>query len=212
MKFVIVTGGTPPSKKLLGSHMKDADTLIGVDGAADVLCGFGALADVLIGDFDTATEQSVRIHREKGGKILRLTAKKNVTDTQAAVDYAIENGASHIVILGALGTRADHTQSNIMLLLRAHAANADARIIDDNNELLVCNASITLSGTPGQTISILPLTGNVRVTATNLYYPLENLPLEFGSSRGISNVMTNNTALITVSGAYALIVITNADE
>ncbi|MBT3320227.1 MAG: thiamine diphosphokinase [Clostridia bacterium] len=212
MKFVIVTGGTPPSKQLLASHIKDADTLIGVDGAADVLCGYGELADVLIGDFDTATEQSVRIQQEKGAKVLRLASEKNETDTQAAVDYAIKNGASHIIMLGALGTRIDHTQSNIMLLLRAHAANVDAKIIDENNELLVCNDSITLSGTPGQTISILPLTGNVTVTATDLYYPLNNLLLEFGTSRGISNVMTSDTTQITVKGAYALIIIANADE
>lgn len=212
MKFVIVTGGLPPTKQLLQKHLKDADTLIGVDGAADVLCEFGITADVLIGDFDTATEQGVISQQENGAVVLRLTAEKNETDTQAAVNYAIEHAATQIVLLGALGTRADHTQSNIMLLVRAREANVDAKIIDENNELFVCNSSVTISGTPGQTVSILPLTGNVTVNAAGLYYPLINLPLRFGSSRGISNVMTSGTSQITVRGAYALIVIANTNE
>jgi len=211
MRYVILTGGIPPSKKLLIEHLSDADKLIGVDGAADVLVQYDITADVLIGDFDTANEQCVRQLQEGGAKVLRLNTEKNETDTEAAVNYAIENGADTIVMLGAIGTRVDHTQSNIMLLLRAHMANVDARIIDENNALLVSNSVVTLCGTPGQTVSILPLTGNVRVSATNLYYPLDDLELCFGSSRGISNIMKQFTSRISISGAYALIIIANAN-
>ncbi len=68
MKYVILTGGAPPTKKLLTEHLSDADKLIGVDGAADVLVQYDTIPDVLIGDFDTADEQCVSLLQERGAQ------------------------------------------------------------------------------------------------------------------------------------------------
>lgn len=212
MKCLILTGGNPPEQQCLKEHMKNADVIIGADGAADVFCKYGLVPDVLIGDFDTAKAMNVQYLEDHGAKVIRLQQEKDETDTEAAVGYALDMGSEDIVILGATGSRIDHTFSNIMMLVRADKAGVNCRIIDMINELIVSNKDCRLVGSVGQTISILPLTDEVRVSATNLKYPLNNLTLEFGSSRGVSNVMLKTEADIYITGGYALIVKTTDKE
>ena len=206
MKCVILSGGTPPGPEFLKCHIKTAGLFIGVDGAADFLVQIGITPDVLIGDFDTADPKSVTALERHGVKILRLEPEKNETDTEAAIEYAANAGADDIVILGALGGRVDHTLSNIMMLVRADRKGAACRITDEQCEMFVSDKTFILSGRPGQVISILPLTGEVCVNAQGLKYPLQNLVLNWGSSRGISNVMQKGAASISIAGGYALIV------
>ena len=59
MKYLIVSGGYPPSEKMLKSYMEKSDVLIGVDGAADFFEDIGITADILLGDFDTADVKNV---------------------------------------------------------------------------------------------------------------------------------------------------------
>lgn len=209
MKCVILSGGTPPGPEFLKCHIKTTGLFIGVDGAADFLVQIGITPDVLIGDFDTADPKSVTALERHGVKILRLEPEKNETDTEAAIECAANAGADDIVILGALGGRVDHTLSNIMMLVRADLKGAACRIIDEQCEMFVSDKTFTLSGRTGQVISILPLTGEVCVNAKGLKYPLQNLVLKWGSSRGISNVMQSSSASISISGGYALIVKNN---
>jgi thiamine pyrophosphokinase len=206
MKCLILSGGTPPGICLLNTHLKTAGLFIGVDGAADLLCRYDIVPDVLIGDFDTADAASVSALGQRGAKVTRLESEKNDTDTEAAVEYALKAGADDIVILGALGGRVDHMMSNIMMLVRAEMSGVACRIIDEQCEMFVSNKSFMLSGHCGQVISILPLTGEVCVNAHGLKYPLDDLVLRWGSSRGISNVMQGIAASISITGGYALIV------
>lgn len=206
MKCLIVTGGTPPKKSIIERYINTAALIIGVDGAADLFFQYDIVPNVLIGDFDTADPVYVNLLKERGAKVISMKPEKNVTDTEAALCYALDKKADDIVILGAVGTRIDHTLSNIMMLIKADKAQAKCRIEDMHNELTVSNKDFILYGNAGQTISILPLTGEICVSATNLKYPLDNLMLKFGSSRGVSNIMQKSKSKISISGGYALIV------
>lgn len=206
MKWLIVTGGAEPEGALLQEKARLAHRIVAVDGAADLLMREGIAPHVLIGDFDTASEASIEAMTDKGTQIIRLPVHKNMTDTEAALDYALDAGAQDITILGALGTRADHTLSNIGMMLRAYQRGVACRIIDEFNELEVATGEYTLTGFPGQTVSILPLTGNLIVTASGLEYPLQALALPFGTSRGVSNLMKSTCAHLSISGGIALIV------
>lgn len=93
-----------------------------------------------------------------------------------------------------------------MMLVHADMAGIKCSITDEQNEIFVSNKTFSLSGYPGQTISILPLTGEVCVNSQGLKYPLDDLVLKWGSSRGISNIMLGETASVSISGGYALII------
>jgi len=212
VKALIVSGGVLPGKNELKRLRRDADLLIGVDGAAETLLACKIVPDVLIGDFDTADPKSVQALEVAGAHVIRLDTRKNQTDTQAAVDHALGAGAAEITMIGAVGTRLDHTLANVQMLLRAAKRNAAMRLVDAHNEAFAATGETTLHGVPGQTVSILPMDGDISVSSDGLEYPLKRLSLPHGSSRGISNVMTEQIAHIHISGGYALIIKSDASE
>ena len=206
MKCVIVAAGDAPELKLLNAHLSDADMVIGADGAADTFVAHDIVPDMLIGDFDSASSSSISRLKSCGVRMIQLTVHKNETDTEAAITLAIQSGADDVVILGALGRRLDHTLGNLAMLLKSARAGVRCRIIDDTHEITAASGEFELIGRAGQTVSIIPLSGDVTVTANNLVYPLERLLLRVDSSRGISNIIEKSPAKITISGGYALII------
>ena len=206
MKCLIVTAGQPPEYELLAAHTKDADLIICADGAAGALIEHNIIPDVLIGDFDSASNSNIAFLETSGSKLIRLEVQKNETDTEAAVALALKSGAEDIVILGALGLRLDHALGNLGMLIKADRAGVRCLIIDELHEITAARGTYMLHGIPGQTVSILPMTGDITVTATNLYYPLDRLLLRHDASRGISNVLVSSPATLEIEGGYALII------
>jgi len=206
MKCLIVSGGVAPRKADLLKQIKDTDIAIAVDGAADLFDKYALLPHVVIGDFDTANPSSISRLEAAGSSVKRLQRAKNETDTEAAVNHAIKAGASEIVMLGATGRRLDHTFANLSMLVRAVGAGVQCRIIDNDNEMWAATGEHCFSGRTGQTVSILPLTGELVVTSKNLEYPLDKLSLRTDSSRGVSNVIKKNPVHLFIHGGFALIV------
>jgi len=62
-------------------------------------------------------------------EILKFPAEKDMTDTELAVNTAIDRGYKNIVIIGGTGTRLDHTLSNIFLLKLMLDRGVKGRII-----------------------------------------------------------------------------------
>jgi hypothetical protein len=57
--------------------------------------------------------------------------------------------------------------------------------------LLRSGEAVTLAGSPGDLVSLLPLGGDARgVTTAGLAWPLARETLRFGQSRGVSNEMS----------------------
>ena len=206
MKCLIVTAGAPPTAELIETHRKDADMVIGVDGAAAVLVKHALWPNVLVGDFDSADDADVEKIGAMGTRLVRLPAHKNETDTEVAMNLALEAGASDIVLLGALGLRLDHALGNLNMLIKAHRAGVSCRIIDEVHEITVVRNEYELHGRVGQIVSLLPMAGDVTITATGLAYPLEGLLLRSDAARGISNIIAESPARLCISGGYALVI------
>ncbi len=82
-------------------------------------------------------------------------------------------GADEILILGALGTRWDQTLANVML--PAAFPDLNIRLVDGNQEFFYLRAgeTITITGRPGDTLSLIPLGGEAQgITTDKLEYPL----------------------------------------
>ena len=60
---------------------------------------------------------------------------KNYTDTELALRRAMEWAPESILLLGATGTRLDHTLANIHLLRLASEAGSDTAIEDADNRI-----------------------------------------------------------------------------
>jgi len=130
---------------------------------------------------------------------ISILPKKDATDLELALELALEKGATRISILGATGGRLDHTLGNLFLLARCLPGGIPACIMDQEQCIHLTDQTLTLQGTVGDTLSLLPATPEARgVSLTGLEYPLHDATLTFGTSWGMSNVFVDNRATVTI--------------
>jgi thiamine pyrophosphokinase len=101
----------------------------------------------------------------------------------------------------------DHSLANILLLLPLAKAGIPARIMDSNNEIQMVTDRLEMTGTPGDLVSLIPVTPTVRgVTLQGLSYPLEDHTLEMGTTLGISNYFSESWAQIKIRSGTLLVI------
>ncbi|MBQ0099672.1 MAG: thiamine diphosphokinase, partial [Firmicutes bacterium] len=170
------------------------DSIIYVDGGYNnkkYLEGKKTLA--VVGDFDTLKD----IPSDE--KIIKLKKEKDFTDGERAVYLAKELKASEVSIYGATGGRIEHILGNIALLKLCACLSLKAKIIEKDCEIILCCGKQNLDIKKGTTISIIPYTDDcIVLESKGLYYPLNNLTLTKGDTRGISNYNTEDKVYINI--------------
>jgi thiamine pyrophosphokinase len=167
----------------------------------------GVVPHVVVGDLDSLSLPAQRRLRSAGRELVQLPARKDETDLELALLQAVERGATEIDVVGALGGRIDHTLGNIFLLTMPQLAGTQVRIVDDGAELWVARESTEVPGTPGDLVSLIPLTPEVRgIVTEGLEYRLNGDSLYMGAARGVSNVMTAKRATVTLESGLLLVV------
>ena len=204
MHVLIVLGGDAPGKELLESCAACADLTIAADKGLEAFARAGLKPDLLLGDMDSVSED-VLLGMQADTEIDRLPCIKDDTDGVHALDVAIERGAKHITLLGALGGRMDHALANLMLLIRAQRKGVSAQILSESVCIERVNGCMTLHGAKGDTVSLLPLGEAKSVTIRGFFYPLEEYDLDSAYPLGISNVVTEDAASISVQSGDLLL-------
>jgi len=103
--------------------------------------------------------------------------------------------------------------ANILLL--ASFETIPVRIIDGPSScwLLQGPGRSIIHGHAGDLLSLLPLSGEATgVRTTDLYYPLYGATLYFGKPRGVSNVLTGESAGVSLERGMLLIIHTDSAE
>jgi thiamine pyrophosphokinase len=214
MHVVIFAGGTLKPGKAFYQVIARVDLIIAADSGAATALQYGCVPAIVVGDFDSLGIAVLQQLSEKGSQVRQSAVEKNETDTELAVQAAIEQGATSITLLGALGgERFDHTMANILLL--ADIETVPAKIVDGPSTcwLLRGPGSSFINGQKGDLLSLLPLTGEITgVRTKGLYYPLHGETLRFGKPRGVSNVLTQEHAEVSLVGGMLLVVHTDTSE
>src|SRR5260370_276427 len=129
MHIVIFAGGTLRPGKAFYRAIASADLIIAADSGAATALQYGCIPALVVGDFDSLDTHLLQELSERGSQVRQVAVEKNETDTELAVQAAIEQGVKKITLLGALGwERFDHTIANILLL--AVIENVPAKIVD----------------------------------------------------------------------------------
>ncbi|MCH5210748.1 MAG: thiamine diphosphokinase [Oscillospiraceae bacterium] len=197
MRAVIIGNGYIKNYEYIKSKILKDDYIICADGGYNHAVKMGIKPDVLIGDFDSAKDYEGFKDR------IQYPVRKDFTDGELAVRYAIEHGFEDIVLIALTGNRLDHTMADIFLL----SLCPKGIMIDDNNEIYLLKDTLRISGRKGQTLSIVPVSGDALGLSTKgLEYPLYEETLYFASSRGISNVMTEEICEISIKKGMALVI------
>ena len=196
--------------------LADADRVVAIDGGTAWLASVGRRPDLVVGDLDSADPALIAALEADGVPIERHAVAKDASDTELAVAGVLATGADEIVILGALaGPRLDHQLANLMLLADPRLSGLpDLRIVRGGTlvRALHAQASLTLEGVPGDLVTLLPIGGDaVGVRTTGLRYPLNGETLSIGRSRGLSNVVVEPPASVSLEGGSLLVIETQQE-
>lgn len=110
MNAYIITGGDVLLENIK-IDLEEGDIVIAADSGFETAKKLKLPVDVIVGDMD-----SIKIDLPRGIETIKLPTEKDVTDTEAAVELAIERGAESICIVGGIGTRVDHTLASLGIL------------------------------------------------------------------------------------------------
>ncbi|MBF0377010.1 MAG: thiamine diphosphokinase [Desulfamplus sp.] len=230
MEYLIISNGIVLDDDSLLKLAEQADVIVCVDGGARHLKRINVAPNILIGDMDSIDIEAQLYMdicaSENYTKTIKYPKEKDASDTELAVLWAIEHGATYITLTGVTGSRMDHTLSNIFLLRSITKKGIGCKIVDAHNEIYLfsnelsknglrantrcCNddyGELSVNGKKGDLLSIIPITNEVSgLTLTGLKYPLSNATLQLGSSKGISNVFNQECASISLKHGTILII------
>lgn len=213
MRTLIVSGGSIEFDFALAFCQKENfDRIIGVDDGLSFLRRAGLEPTHIVGDFDTANPETVDYYRGlEGVEIRAYNPVKDSTDTQIAIELAVELGSSSIVVLGATGTRLDHVLGNIQSLMLAKKAGVDCVLLDAHNRIRLITSDTRLKKAEqyGSYVSLLPLTSRVEgVDLIGFRYPLTNHTFTSTGSAGlgVSNEILEEEAWIRMKSGVLILI------
>ena len=203
MRAFIYTGGTVRIESIT-EHPKADDLCIAADQGYHTAKALGERIDLLLGDFDSIGS----VPGDEGMEIQRVPAEKDYTDTQLAVEIALERGADEIIIIGGLSGRLDHTLSTLAILEDLNARGVYCTITDGQNRVRYMKSTSTLiARSPYKYLSLIAADEVVKgVDIEGCKYPLKKATLRRSHQFAVSNEITGNVAFISVKKGGVFII------
>lgn len=212
MDVLIVSGGTEPSKELLLEYKNKASFIIGVDKGCNVLYKYNITPNLIVGDFDSGDLKVVEYFKNTGIEVRKYSTHKDYTDTHLAYNIAKELGdVKKIYLLGATGTRFDHSLGNLGLFLNSLEDEIYLEIVDDNNIMFIVDKKTTIKNRKNKVLSFHGLSDEVKnFTIKNAKYELERYNLKLLEPRAICNeFLDGEDVQIDFDSGKILVMLTN---
>ncbi len=207
MTCLVFCGGPIDDYEYIRGYLWEAQLILAVDSGARHCRRLHITPDYLIGDFDSINDADYSSLVAAGVQIIKYPTKKDMTDSEIAVQVAMEKGCDKIVLFGAIGSRLDHTAANLFLLKKLVDSNVEGIIADGKNEARIIKDHIEIKNRKDTFVTLLPIAGNAcGVTTQGLMYPLADATLKLGSSLGVSNLFSEAVAYIEVKEGYLLVI------
>lgn len=201
-KTLIIAGGDV-NIPFITCYLEDKqfDTIVCADSGLDVAYQLGLSVQYAMGDFDSASKESITKYNDSGTEFIRYPVEKDATDTHIVLDWVVDKLPSEIILLGATGKRLDHFLANVNVLMKPLSYGIPTYIVDEHNCLYLLDRSYVFHREKmhGKYISFLPFTEEVSaVYLRGFKYELDGQTLTLGNSIGVSNELSeeSDTALI----------------
>lgn len=195
MKRAFVYTGGEIFSQYITERPEGEDIVIAADSGYESAKQMGVKVNLLIGDFDSL----------KGGlpkdvpEILQVPEKKDLTDTQLAVEKAVEMGACEIFIIGSTSGRLDHTLSTLAILENLWERHKRGYIISGQNRITyIKNTNHIVLRSDYKYFSLITTDIAKGVSIEGAVYPLKNKTLDRKLQYAVSNQIYGNAALVTV--------------
>jgi thiamine pyrophosphokinase len=221
MVALILADGDAPTRPFLDAHWPDwlagVGLVVAADGGARHAAALGVAIDVWVGDADSIDPADLATLVASGVEVQRSPTDKDESDTELAVRTALTRDPGAVIIVGATGgPRLDHALANLGLLAMPELGDRVVRLLTPRSHI----GRLRMPGGPaearfverrGSTVSLLPFGGDVHgVTTRGLRYPLRDEDLPMGPPRGLSNVVVDDDAGVTIRDGLLLVIETPA--
>jgi len=209
---VVVLGGNPPTraiKQYIPAHQLVIAADSGLHGAIDL----GLRVNVVIGDMDSVDKAVLAAVEANGTTVTQLPRDKDSTDAELALLKAVEMGATKIVLITKGGGRLDHELGVFAVLQNPGLRKCTIEAMWDNSILHLIHgpSSVTITGKQGSNVGLIAAGGSASgITTTGLKWALSNESLAPHSSRGVSNQLVEETAVISLQEGSLFVVQSSA--
>lgn len=200
LDVVVVASGPGPDVAV-----PPARTVVAADGGLLRARALGLAVDVVVGDLDSTTPESLAEAETAGARVVRHPQAKDATDLELALDEAVALDASRVLVVASAEGRLDHLLGSLLLLAAERYARLELDALVGDAHVHVVRAERRLAGSPGELLTLVPLAGAATgVTTEGLEYPLAGETLEPGTTRGVSNVFTATEARVALDSGVLL--------
>lgn len=198
-----VFGGGEIFPEYIEERVQDGDIVVCADSGYKNALSMGVKVDVLVGDFD-----SLGSIPDGDFELVRVPAEKNSTDTQLAVDIAIERGADEIIIVSSTSGRVDHALSAMAILEYLWTKRIPAVVVNGQNRVrFIRDSGAIIIRSQYKYFSVVTLDAVAKkVSIDGAKYPLVKKDIERGFQFAVSNEIVKNAALITVKKGSVYII------
>ncbi len=190
--IAIIANGQPIYRERMLQKLDDVHAIIAADGGANTCRLLDITPDYIIGDMDSISPES----RNAFNHSFYVEAEdQNFTDMQKAIDYAISMDPGKIKIFSAFGRRSDHSFSNLLIFAN-NSIPVPFEVFDEFGVLsLLPSGKHSVSGVPGQTVSLFSLGPVENLRLSGFKYRVEGKSYD-PVFIGTSNEFLQKTALV----------------
>lgn len=226
--ILLVAGGARPDSTAVQRFLDSLPPVrfvVAVDSGLDHARNLGLAVNTVVGDMDSVSTDALAWARRHKLTIDEHPARKDETDLELGVATAVrlldESGQDAeasaagepplMSFIGLSGDRSDHVVANLQVVAGPRTRRFAVRALLDDSTLAVVGGdraerTVELVGSIGDRVSLHPFGGSASgVSTAGLEYPLRHEGLEFGSARGISNVMAEDRATVSVQSGTVVV-------
>lgn len=224
---ILIVGGSPEpsSPELLVALASGACKVLACDAGCGICMQAGVQIDLVVGDFDSVTDEALDYARGCGAEFLTFPADKDETDLELALLYCkddcrskrqagmLDDRSYSVALTCVSGGRLDHMLAVLGSL--CHAYELDPVVYEDSYILFTLAAPTRFafdeieSRYPdvnafledryiGRTVSLIALGGTALVSETGMKWNLDHVELRLLSDLGVSNIVRKADAAIEV--------------
>lgn len=209
MRIAILAAGVERDDGFCRAELEKAERTICADAGYRTALRLGWRPDAVVGDFDSLPAEEAATLEAQGIETHRAPVEKDQSDLELAIDLARTWQATELVLLGALEGRLDHLTFNLIAALEyAHKLHLRARLVSSVAEAFLIVDSTEILGRPGRTCSLFSLEAeSTGITLEGFKFPIFQESLFRHRSRGLSNVIESDRAVVRVGSGILLAIL-----
>ena len=194
-QWLLCADGEWPPESIWKPLSEACGVIVGVDGGTDAALSRNLVVTMATGDFDSITDTEVE----------RIALPdQNASDLEKSLQFASENGAEVVNIVGVEGGEIDHQLAAFAALVEA-PPELEIYMHMSEHVVMRCLDDLELVLDEGTKLSLFAFTACANVSISGVEFPLDEEPLAF-STRGLHNVALGGPIRIESDGALVVVI------